>query len=145
VVIIMNTLSASKREKITTILTKVLNSEEGVTFAYLYGSFVTDNFFRDIDIFIYTSEDKDFFVYPVNVKEKLFDAVAKSGIDTFVVDSFDVRIINDDPYDIMIDILREGRLIVDKEPDIRKDYIERISDEYRVNYFILDEAYGEDR
>lgn len=141
----MNTLNASKREKITTILTKVLNSEKCVTFAYLYGSFVTDNFFRDIDIFIYINEDEDFFVYPVNVKEKLFDAVAKLGIDTFVVDSFDVRIINNAPYDIMIDILREGRLVVDKEPDIRKDYIERISDEYRVNYFILDEAYGEDR
>lgn len=141
----MNTLNASKREKITTVLTKVLNSEECVTFAYLYGSFVTDNFFRDIDIFIYINEDEDFFVYPVNVKEKLFDAVAKLGIDTFVVDSFDVRIINNAPYDIMIDILREGRLVVDKEPDIRKDYIERISDEYRVNYFILDEAYGEDR
>lgn len=144
-VIIMNTLNASKREKITTILTKVLNSEECVTFAYLYGSFVTDNFFRDIDIFVYINKDEDFFVYPANVKEKLFDAVAKLGIDTFVVDSFDVRIINDAPYDIMIDILREGRLVVDKEPDIRKDYIERISDEYRVNYFILDEAYGEDR
>lgn len=45
----------------------------------------------------------------------------------------------------MIDILRDGRLIVDKAQDLRKDYIERISDEYRVNYFILDEAYGADR
>jgi predicted nucleotidyltransferase len=87
----MNTLNASKREKIITVLTKVLDSEECVTFAYLYGSFVTDNFFRDIDIFIYINEDEDFFVYPVNVKEKLFDAVAKLGIDTFVVDSFDFR------------------------------------------------------
>ncbi|MEK6766781.1 MAG: nucleotidyltransferase domain-containing protein [Planctomycetota bacterium] len=141
----MKTLNASKREMITTILTKVLNSEESVIFAYLYGSFVTDNLFRDIDIFIFTRKDEDSFVYPVSVKEKLCDAVTKAGIDSFVVDDYDVRIINDAPYDIMIDILRDGRLIVDKAQDLRKDYIERISDEYRVNYFILDEAYGADR
>lgn len=65
---IMKTLNASKREMITTILTKVLNSEESVIFAYLYGSFVTDNLFRDIDIFIFTRKDEDSFVYPVSVK-----------------------------------------------------------------------------
>lgn len=32
-------------------------------------------------------------------------------------------------------------LIVDKNRELRTDYIERISDQYRVNYFILDEAY----
>ncbi len=46
---------------------------------------------------------------------------------------------------IVIDILREGILLADNNPDLRRDYIERISDEYRVNYFILDEVYGEDR
>ena len=141
----MNTLTAEKREAIVGILTKVLNNEGGVVFAYLHGSFAADSVFRDIDVFVYTSEGEDPFVFPVKVKEKLSDAVSEAGIETFVVDDFDVRIINDAPYDIVIDILREGRLIADKDPDLRNNYIERISNEYRANYFVLDEAYGEDR
>ena len=141
----MNTLTAEKRGVMVRIVTKVLNSEEGVVFAYLHGSFLTDRVFRDIDVFVYTREGEDQFAYPVKVKEKLSDAVSEAGIETFVVDDFDVRIINDAPYDIVIDILREGRLIADKDPDLRNNYIERISNEYRANYFVLDEAYGDDR
>ncbi|MFQ5687536.1 MAG: nucleotidyltransferase domain-containing protein [Candidatus Scalindua sp.] len=141
----MNTLTAEKREAIVRILTKVLTSEGGVVFAYLHGSFVADSAFRDIDVFVYTSEGEDPFVFPVKVKEKLSDAVSEAGIKSFVVDDFDVKIINDAPYDIVIDILCEGRLLADKDPDFRNNYIERISNEYRANYFVLDEAYGEDR
>ena len=78
-------------------------------------------------------------------KKRLFDAVSEAGIKSFVVDDFDVRIINNVPCYIVIDILREGILLADNNLDLRGDYIERISNEYRVNYFILDEAYGEDR
>jgi len=53
---------------------------------------------------------------------------------------FDVRIINDAPYDFVIDILCKGTLIVDKDPEIRTDVIERVSDEYRVNFALLDEV-----
>jgi len=30
---------------------------------------------------------------------------------------------------------------LDKDRELRTDFIERISDQYRVNYFILDETY----
>ncbi len=133
-------MDTREREKIVKIFTRVISSEEGIVFAYLYGSFLTENTFRDIDIFIYTGEGIDQFVYPVNVKEKLFDAVSEIGADTFVIDDFDVRIINNAPCYIVIDILREGILLADNNPDLREDYIERISNEYSVNYFILDEA-----
>ncbi len=93
-------MDTREREKIVKIFTKVISSEEGIVFAYLYGYFLTENTFRDIDIFIYTGEGIDQFVYPVNVKEKLFDTVSEIGTDTFVIDDFDVRIINDAPYDI---------------------------------------------
>lgn len=70
----------------------------------------------------------------------IFDAVTAGGLETFAIDDFDIRVINESPYDFAINILCEGKLIVDKDPELRTDYIERISNEYRVNSFILDIA-----
>lgn len=134
-------ISQREREDITTIISDALRSDERVIFAYLYGSFVTDSFFNDIDIFLFTRKAEDPFVCSAGIREELFHAVTKTGFNTFAVDDFDVRIINDAPYDFVIDLLCEGILIVDKNPDLRTDYIEKISDEYRVNYFVLDEAF----
>jgi len=135
------TISQREREDITTIISDVLRGDERVIFAYLYGSFVTGSFFNDIDIFLFTRKTEDLFVCSSSIREELFRAVTKAGFGAFAVDDFDVRIINDAPYDFVIDLLCEGRLIVDKNPDLRTGYIEKISDEYRVNYFVLDEAF----
>lgn len=35
----------------------------------------------------------------------------------------------------------DSEIITDKNRELRTDYIEQISDQYRVNYFILDEVY----
>ncbi|MCF6147624.1 MAG: nucleotidyltransferase domain-containing protein [Candidatus Kuenenia sp.] len=141
----MKTMEIKQREKVVSILSEVLYTEEGVVFAYLYGSFATESIFNDIDIFIYIRNDKNPFTYPVAIKEKLFDAINKSEINTFTIDDFDVRIINDAPYDIVINILCEGKLMVDKNFDLRTDFIENMSNKYRANYFVLDEAYDESR
>lgn len=135
------TLSQREREDIIKIISDALRGDERVVFAYLYGSFVTGDFFNDIDIFLFTRKTEDPFTCSASIKEELSHAVTKAGFDAFTVDDFDVRIVNDAPYDFVIDLLCEGRLIVDKDPDIRTDYIEKISDEYRVNSFVLDEAF----
>ncbi len=49
----MNTLDSKKREVIVRVVTKVLNSEEGVVFTNPHG-FLVDSVLRDIDIFVYT-------------------------------------------------------------------------------------------
>jgi predicted nucleotidyltransferase len=135
------TISQREREDITSIISDVLRGDERVVFAYLYGSFITGSFFNDIDIFLFTRNAEDPFTCSASIKEELSHAVTKAGFDIFAVDDFDVRIINDAPYDFAIDLLCEGILIVDKNSDRRTDYIEKISNEYRVNYFVLDEAF----
>ena len=138
-------ISKTEREHITSVISNVLNGDEDIIFAYLYGSFTTESPFEDIDIFIYVRNDKEPFVSAMRIKEKVFDAVTAHGFNTFVIDDFDVKVINNSPYDFAINLLCKGQLIVDKNPELRTNYIEQMSDEYRVNYFILDEAYGEDR
>ncbi|MBI3754901.1 MAG: nucleotidyltransferase domain-containing protein [Deltaproteobacteria bacterium] len=139
------TISKTERDYITSLISNILNRDEEVVFAYLYGSFIGDGPFRDIDIFVYLRNGEDPFADAVRIKERVSDALANAGFNKFAVDDIDVRVINDSPYDFAIDLLSDGLLIVDKDAELRTDYIEQVSDEYRVNYFILDEAYGEGR
>jgi predicted nucleotidyltransferase len=129
------------REKVISTISRVLDGEEKVIFAYLWGSFVKEESFEDIDIFVYGKDFDDNFTLSSNLKERIYEEFLKEKIDLFSIDEIDVNIINDAPYDFVIDILREGLLLVDKDPELRTDYIERISDEYRTNYFILEEAF----
>jgi len=129
------------REKVISTISRVLEGEEKVIFAYLWGSFVKEESFEDIDIFVYGKDFDENFTLSSNLKERIYEEFLKEKIDLFSIDEIDVNIINDAPYDFVIDILREGLLLVDKDPELRTDYIERISDEYRTNYFILEEAF----
>lgn len=137
----MHTLSQSGKNHITSLISRILNQDERVIFAYLYGSFVSDTFFRDIDVFVYIRKDEDAFVTQSSIRDNIYEAVIHAGFHNIGIDDFDVRVINDAPYDFVIDILDKGMLLVDKNRELRTDYIEQISDQYRVNYFILDEAY----
>jgi predicted nucleotidyltransferase len=136
----MNTMSQTEKDRITSLISHKLDSDERVIFAYLYGSFVCGNFFRDIDVFVYIRNDEDTFVTQSSIRDNIYESVINAGFH-IGIDDFDVRVINDAPYDFVIDILDKGTLLVDKNRRLRTDYIERISDQYRVNYFILDEAY----
>lgn len=137
----MHTLSQTEKNQMTSLVSRVLNQDKRVIFAYLYGSFVCGAFFRDIDIFVYISKDEDTFVTQSSIRDNIYATVTDAGFHNIGIDEFDVRVINDAPYDFVIDILDKGTLLVDKNRELRTDYIERISNQYRVNYFILDEAY----
>lgn len=137
----MNTMSRIEKDRITSLISQELDNDKRVIFAYLHGSFVYGTFFRDIDIFVYIRKDEDTFVTQSSIRDNISEAVTDAGFHNIGIDDFDVRVMNDAPYDFVIDILDKGTLLVDKNRELRTDYIERISDQYRVNYFILDEAY----
>lgn len=137
----MNTMSRIEKDRITSLVSQELDNDKRVIFAYLHGSFVCEAFFRDIDIFVYISKDEDTFVTQSSIRDNIYEAVTDAGFHNIGIDDFDVKVMNDAPYDFVIDILDKGTLLVDKNRELRTDYIERISDQYRVNYFILDEAY----
>lgn len=137
----MHSISQTEKDRITSLISHALDKDERVVFAYIYGSFVCKSFFRDIDIFAYIRNDEDTFVTQSGIRDNIYEAIISAGFHNIGIDDIDVRVINDAPYDFVIDILDKGGLLVDKNRGLRTDYIERISDQYRVNYFILDEAY----
>jgi len=129
------------KEIITRRIADTLKADARVLFAYLYGSFVTGGAFRDIDLFLFLKTPEDPFRVSVDIREALAGALAAAGLLEVPADFFDVRIINDAPYDFVIDILCDGLLLVDKDPEIRTDLIEKVSNEYRVNCALLDEVF----
>jgi len=67
------------KQRITTIIADTIQADGRIVFAYLYGSFLTESSFRDIDIFLFLNTTGAIFQVSVNVKEKLAGAFMKAG------------------------------------------------------------------
>jgi predicted nucleotidyltransferase len=118
---------------------EVLNREKNISFAYLYGSFVSTNSFRDIDIAIYLKR-KIPFKSIANLEIKLSENLNLSP------DVFDVKVLNGilespDAFSLLYleRLFKEGELIVNKDFEILTDFIEKFSNKYREAEFILSE------
>ena len=89
--------------------------------AYLHGSFVTSESFRDIDVGLYTRERSDF-SYESDLS---FDLSKATGYEV------EVRVINEAPVAFQMAVIREGLLLFSMDDDTRTDFIEDVSRRYR--------------
>lgn len=110
----------------------VLEGDDRVVFAYLYGSFLEEGPFRDVDIAVFTSPDENPFEVSADLKIALS---RRTGIPP---DCFDIRVINQvvDTCDLtgllyLEDVFTKGRRLVDKDRQILADYLERFGWRYR--------------
>ncbi len=130
-----------ENERLLDLIGEVLGADEKVVFAYVYGSFVSGDFFRDIDIGIYVNDPEDNpFVISSDLKTQLSFRAKKEGMDDLSADHFDVRILNDAPFTFLKRVFKEGTLLVDRDPDLRTDVIEFVALKYRECAGILAEA-----
>ncbi len=123
--------SMSKKLPINTIV-ETLENEERVLFAYLYGSVAAGEKGNDIDIAVYSATDADPHKLSADLK---VDLHKKTGI---APDSFDVRILNTlvergDIFGLLYlrNVLKAGRILVDKNPKARGDFLERYGTRFR--------------
>jgi|Deesub1362B_J571_1020462.scaffolds.fasta_scaffold00090_60 hypothetical protein len=116
-----------KRDKIKNLIKQVLEFEKNIEFAYIFGSFIDQERFNDIDIGVYMKEgEANFLEISFNLKEKILKALEKQKI-LISADKIDITIINSADLILIRDIFEKGVLIVDKNPEFRKDFIEKIS------------------
>ena len=111
---------------------KVLSGDERILFAYLYGSMLSEDKSNDIDIAVYAKSDENFHQLAADLKIALHK---ETGL---VPDVFDVRILNDlknhaDIFGLLYlkNILEHGRVLVDKEFDVRSDFLEQYGSKFR--------------
>lgn len=74
------------------------------------------------------------------MKIKISEKLRNLGIEISPAE-IDLKVINDTDYDFFIEVLDKGVLLLDKDPELRTDFIEKVSLNYRINQIVLTEFY----
>lgn len=119
------TLSSEKRELCLQRISDFLEEDLSILFAYAYGSFLESSRFRDLDIAVFLMPDSlplRPYVYEIEVET----AIVKRLDIPFPVD---VKIMNSAGISLQYHALR-GRLLVDRNPDMRLEMMTKIASIY---------------
>lgn len=103
-----------EREAIVATLKRVLEAQPDIQFAYLYGSFLEDLPFHDVDIAVYLGESTDFTDRALELAEVAERALREAGCPLPV----DVRVLNAAPLGFRYHVFR-GRLLMSRDEDLR--------------------------
>ena len=111
---------------------EILDRDERIVFAYIYGSYVDRDEYRDVDIAVYAKEGVDLKNLSIDLKMILHEHTGKSP------DFYDIRLLNGvldhgDLFSLLYlkNIFEKDYLIVDKNYDVRTDFLEKYSMKYR--------------
>ena len=106
-------------DKISTFLTEY---QKEIIAVYLFGSFLTEHHFSDIDIGILSIR---------NISQPLdFEIALESKLEKITGYPMDVRLINQTPLAFSQNVIKTGRVIVDMDPNKRAEFQGRILKEY---------------
>ncbi len=125
----------AEREALMERIAFVLESEQYVAFAYVFGSFLSHETFNDIDVAVYLT-DSDLSADEIFISGSRLDLHVKLER---VVDSFpgmgnriplDVRVLNRAPLSFAYNVLRRGRVVHEKDSHLRSDFEGRTYADY---------------
>lgn len=111
-----------ERKRIMSKLVTVLESEPDLEFAWLHGSFLAADKFRDIDIGVHLG---------ATAKARLERGLELAvRLDQEIGFPMDVRVLNDAPVTFLFHVFREGRLLLSRSDERLADLMERTVREY---------------
>ena len=118
-----HTLSRSEKEKVIQIISSHLFQQyDEILAVYIFGSFISERHFSDIDIGIITAMGLN---KPLDFELKL-----ENRLEKLIKYPVDVRILNRAPISFSQNVFRTGRVIIDKTPNMRADFEGRILKQY---------------
>ena len=118
-----HTLSRSEKEKVIQIISSHLFQQyDEILAVYIFGSFISERHFSDIDIGIINAMDLS---KPLDFELKL-----ENRLEKLIKYPIDVRILNRAPISFIQNVFRAGRVIIDKNPNMRADFEGRILKQY---------------
>jgi predicted nucleotidyltransferase len=92
-----------------------LKRQKNIIFAHIFGSFVLEKKFSDIDIGIFVANKS-------NINSLNFELKMEKEIQSLVHFPVDVRIVNNAPLSFVYHMIKEGILIKDEDPSERADF-----------------------
>lgn len=98
-----------------------LGREPAILFAYLHGSFVAEDSFRDIDVAILTQPDKGF----------PFESDLSAELSSALGHEVEVRLLNHAPVAFQMAVLRDGEVLFCRNEEARRDFVEHVGRRYR--------------
>jgi hypothetical protein len=117
------TISKFQRVRIAEDISSYLEENlEGITTAYLFGSFVTDAPFSDIDLGVIIKNDL--------AKPIFFEFELENRLEKIFKYTVDVRILNRAPLSFCQNVIRHGKVILDRDPNLRADFEGNIMKQY---------------
>ncbi len=117
-------VTTEEKERLSEKISAILAKEKRIVFACLYGSFLTEPFFRDIDIGIFVKglPSRCYFDYEFELSQKIKGSLK-------VPFEIDVRVINTAPLSFRFHVIR-GKVIHCTDIDITDNYIMNTAREY---------------
>src|SRR4030042_848034 len=106
-----------EKESIIEGLKVCLKNRSDVIFAYLHGSFFTEDRFKDIDIAVYLDPlPPSLLEAELELEAKLSNVVKRYPVD--------IRILNNDSLSFRYNVIKNGQPIVVNNDNIRSDFVE---------------------
>jgi len=115
-------LKPQEREGLLEKLRKELSEREEVQLAIVYGSFLKGYPFRDIDVAVYVAAEGDLLDYKLRLEEELEEKLGYP---------IDVAVLNEAPPWFAEKVLREGQLLLTRQPLLLEKLLLKAVDEER--------------
>ena len=121
--IMKHSLKKSEKEKIIQkIISCLFEQHDEILTVYIFGSFISARYFSDIDIGIIAAMDLS--------RPLEFELELENRLEKVIKYPVDVRILNQAPLSFAQNVFRSGRVIIDKNPNLRADFEGRILKQY---------------
>ena len=114
-------LTVEEKERILAAIGEALEGELNLVFACVHGSFIKEDSFHDVDVGLFCKRP----LSPIEelALEELLSS--RTGLDV------DVKCINEAPLSFQMAVLRDGKLLLDRDQQLRTDFIDRVSRRFR--------------
>lgn len=122
-------LSDRDKQDLINKISHIFRTKKDIVFAYIFGSFISKDEFKDIDIgvYIYNIESATILKSELELERELEDIIRIPA---------DVRIINNAPISFVYNILRNKIVILDNNIDLRSDFEGIVLNKYfDIQYF----------
>lgn len=113
-------LKPEEKMEVASKLEKTLSKYSEVLLAIIYGSFLRDRPLRDIDIAVYVSEGVDSLDYKFKLDRELSEKLGYP---------IDVRVLNDAPPWFVLEVLENGKILIDRVPGLVEKLYKKALDE----------------
>lgn len=120
----------AERETILHNLQRALEAQPRVVFAYVYGSFLEDRPFHDIDVAVYLDPaEREMSLFALELASNLEKSLVRTPDRAAVCLPVDVRVLNRAPLGFCYHAFR-GKLLSSRDDTVRTQWVERVVSRY---------------